>query len=172
MRTSQTLSFIVNIILIIACNNSSFKQHDSSIPIQAKIDSAILLMYKLYSTCETSILERRNETIDTLAKNVSYLCIPVAVNTPEVYGDTTLITIFFQPEKGYEIEDPKCNFAYSVGFIGSDNDYDFVVFGDNYYSLDVPQLKNENPNLESEFRNKIAKLDCFSDQLARLLNLH
>lgn len=163
------LSLFILTIFVFACQNNDSQKIIGLSPIDTKVDSAVVLMYKLYSACETSILENKNGKIDTIAKNISYLCLPVKINTPEVHGDTVLITVFFEPEKGYEIENPKCEFAYSVGFIGPDHYYDFVEFGDNYYTLNSAQLKKANPNLELIFKDKIEKLDCISDQLKRLL---
>lgn len=166
------LRFTLFIIAIITftCRNSDGKKNIASSSVDTKIDSAVLLMYKLYSDCETSILENNNGKIDTIAKNISYLCLSVNIITPEIHGDTTLITIFFEPEKGYEIEDPKCNFAYSVGFVGSDNQYDFVVFGDNYYTLSSSDLIKSKPNMEFIFNKNVSKIDCIHNQLMRLLN--
>lgn len=157
-------------LLVFACQNQDDKSFIKNSLLDTKTDSAILLMYKLYSECETSVLQNNHGKIDTIIKKVSYLCLPVKVNIPEVHGDTTLITIFFEPENGYETEDPKCNFAYSVGFTGQDTQYDFVVFGDNYYTLNASQIKQSKPNMEFIFNDKIAKTDCIDNKLRQLLN--
>lgn len=170
MEKMLKFTLLALVIICSTCSKSNRNQSIEISPLDAKIDSAILLIYKLYSECETSILDNDNGKIDTLVSNISYLCLPVKVETPDVYGDTTLVTIFFYPETGYEVEDPKCDFAYSVGFIGIDSQFDFVVFGDNYYSLSRSQLTTIKPNLDSIFVAKIAKCDCLSSQLIRILN--
>ena len=137
-------------------------------PTEIRTDNAIFLIYKIYSSCTTTIVEKHNNQVDTLVKNIEYLCLPVKVNAIEVNTDTTIITIFFEPERGYELEDTKCNGAYSIGFIGSDNECDFIEFGDNYYTLTVSQYMKENIHIDSIFNAKISNLDCIN---LRLINI-
>ncbi|HLP96024.1 MAG TPA: hypothetical protein VK168_18405 [Saprospiraceae bacterium] len=159
------------LFMLVACQGNKETKTIAKPSLESKMDSAVLLMYKLYSDCETSILENSNGKIDTIAKIVSYLCLPVKINPPEVFGDTTLITVFFEPERGYEIEDPNCDFAYSVGFIGADSQYDFVMFGDNYYTLNSAQLKNTYPDMDSIFSDNLVKVGCIHQHLKQLLDI-
>ncbi len=165
----KKLAYFLTAVLILhySCQSGQNANHDS--PLSIKIENSVLLIYKIYSNCSTSILKNYNGKIDTLSKDISYLCLPVKVINPKISGDTTVITVFFNPEIGYEIEDPKCDFAYSVGFVGSDNECDFIEFGDNYYTLTVAQYMKGKQNLDSIFFEKIQNTKCVDSNLLNII---
>lgn len=168
MKKKSIYFLALTLICYFSCHSGQPVSSNSSLTI--KSENAVLLMYKIYSGCSTSILKNTSGKIDTLAKNVSYLCLQVKVNAPDISGDTTIITVFFEPESGYEIEDPKCDFAYSVGFVGSDNECDFIEFGDNYYTMTIDQYMKGKQNLDSIFFEKTKNLKCINSNLLKIIN--
>lgn len=154
-------------IYMISCKNNPPLQHKN--PTEIKTDSAILLIYKIYSGCRTTILEKEGSKIDTLIKDISYLCLPVKIFNTEVFSDTTLITIFFEPEQGYAVE--TYDFAYSIGFIGVDHASDFIMFGDNYYTMSVKAYFEENKKIDSIFQRNVRTEKCINSRLKGIIKL-
>lgn len=168
MKVSSLFKVVLLCMTNYACHPNITDRSTS--PLEKKVNSAILMMYKIYSDCSTKILKNLNGKIDTLDNGISYLCLPLTVNDIEVKHDTTIISLFFSPADGYIVEDTKCKFAYGIGFVGQDEECDFIEFGDNYYSKNIEQYKTENRDLDSIFFERTKKSDCINDILGGILN--
>lgn len=172
MRHIFLLCFVIFSGMFCCFCRSKTAPSSGNFKFQNKIDRAVLLMYKLYARCNTSILKRNNGQIDTIVKNINYVCLPVQISTPDVKLDTVIIGVFFSPEEGFEIENPDCDYIYEVGFIGDDDDPDFIVIGDNYYSILISQyfITHDKDYIDSVFMSEIKNNSCISKSLERLLD--
>jgi hypothetical protein len=169
MKNIKPRSILAILMIFISSCNGPVKKHIQK-PAPQKLDNAIFWMYKIYAGYHTTIVDFHNGERDTLVERINYLCLPVTTLVTEMPGDTTTISVFFEPENGTELEDKNCEFAYVIGFIGMDSEPDFIEFGDNYYELTTAEFLKRHNNLDTIFWETVRREECISAQLRSLID--